>query len=154
MTKKKLIFVLTLLFFLSENILAQQEAKINYVAINDSTVYCFKKDDEFLLQFKNGKIKDKQKFINFFNVKEDNDTLQWNNIVSNVENNQIIPDVSLYVQYKVENNPDSSFIWFVKRNNELRQFKILKETNFLVDPIISFIAGKDLASDSAEYKNI
>ncbi len=159
MYNKKLFFVLALLLFVFQNMLAQQGGEsVNFIILNDSTVFCVKKNTDFLLQFNKGKIKNKSEFLSFFNVKEKNDTILWNNVVSKVIKNQIKPDVSLYVQYKTNNNSEDSFIWFVKRNNELRQFsshKSKKETNFFnIDPFISLLTGKNLKSDNIEYKNI
>lgn len=156
MTKIYLISVFVILFLVPQLIFSQEE--IDFVTLNDSTVFCSKNDTNFLLQFRNGKIVDKQNFLSFFNVEEIEDTLQWNGVIENVIENKIIPDVSVYVLYDTINNPDDSFNWYIKNQNEIRRVNSYKSTNetnlFKVDSLIYFIAGKELKSTDDLYKSI
>lgn len=156
MTKINLISVFAIFFLVPLVIFSQEE--IDFVTLNDSTVLCSKNDANFLLQFRRGKIVDKQKFLSFFNVEEKEDTLQWNNFAQKIVEKQINPNVSIFVLYNATNNPDDSFDWYIQNGYEINHFRSTKTTNetnyFKVDPIISFIAGKDITSNDVNYKNI
>jgi hypothetical protein len=156
MTKINLISAFAILFLIPQVIFSQE--KIDFITLNDSTIFCSKNDTVFLLQFRKGKIVDKQKFLSFFNVEEKEDTLQWNDVVEDIVEKQINPTVSIFVLYNATNNPDASFDWYIQNDYEINHFKSTKTTNetnfFKVDAIISFIAGKDITFDSIIYKNI
>lgn len=159
-TISKLFFIL----LFSNSVFGQ---KVNYISINDTTLYCWKKeaiDTTLLLQFRKGKILDKSKVIDFFKIKETetNDTLLWNKITDKSLINRIKPDVYFQSVYDTnpKSNPNKEFLWIIRqlKSNSIGYIaskKVNEESNlFKIDQVVSYIYGNNTKLNANNYESI
>ena len=152
--KRIFITLILLLWGANLSILAQTK----FVVLNDTTLYCQKDNAGFITQFNNGKVSNKEKVATLLKIPNSNDTIFWNNLRDSIKT-PVKPKTQLFVFYPTQNNPDKSFIWYIKNKTGLHwinSYKTANETNFFaVDPIVQQISGEAKIKYKDDiYKNI